>query len=145
MVAYSFKRFFVPKIDAGLKNHTIRADRKRHARPGELVQMQHGPRFRPVRFGESPCLFANPIRLNFTDSAPGVFVEHIGRINDALWARGQEWNALGAGEYRNRFAQSDGFDDWEAMARFWWDEHRAKTFEGVIIGWVPLPDVRAAA
>jgi uncharacterized protein YqfB (UPF0267 family) len=39
MVAYSFKARFVEPILAGTKTQTIRADRKRHARPGEDLQL----------------------------------------------------------------------------------------------------------
>lgn len=39
MVAYSFRKRFGPPILAGTKAQTIRADRKRHARPGEEVQL----------------------------------------------------------------------------------------------------------
>jgi hypothetical protein len=46
MVAYSFKSFFAPQIIAGLKCQTVRADRRRHARPGEAVQLYTGMRTR---------------------------------------------------------------------------------------------------
>ena len=35
VVSYSFKRQFIDPIKRGTKRQTIRADRKRHARPGE--------------------------------------------------------------------------------------------------------------
>ena len=44
MVAYSFKRLFVPAIEAGTKRQTIRGPRKRHARVGEPVQLYQGMR-----------------------------------------------------------------------------------------------------
>ena len=44
MVAYSFKARFVPLIREGLKTQTIRAQRSRHARPGELIQLFSGMR-----------------------------------------------------------------------------------------------------
>jgi hypothetical protein len=133
MVAYNFKVRFVENIRAGLKAHTIRSDRKRHSRPGELMQLQHGSRFKPVRIGVAPCLFATPIRLDF--ARPLVSIEYIDRINDHLWNRSAEWRADGEAEYLNRFARSDGFEDFADMARFWKAEHKTETFEGVIIGW----------
>ena len=44
MVAYSFKRRFREPILAGSKQQTIRADRKRHARRGEALQLYTGMR-----------------------------------------------------------------------------------------------------
>ncbi|MEJ0016825.1 MAG: ASCH domain-containing protein [Acetobacteraceae bacterium] len=44
MVAYSFKRDFAAPILAGIKRQTIRADRRRHARPGEVLQLYTGMR-----------------------------------------------------------------------------------------------------
>ena len=49
MVAYSFKKQFGPPILAGTKAQTIRADRKRHVRSGELVQLYTGMRTRQCR------------------------------------------------------------------------------------------------
>lgn len=55
MVAYSYKARFVEPIRLGLepgpwipgmKRQTIRADRKRHARPGEEIQHYRGMRTR---------------------------------------------------------------------------------------------------
>jgi hypothetical protein len=42
MVAYSFNPIFVGPILAGTKRQTIRAERKRHARPGEAMQLYTG-------------------------------------------------------------------------------------------------------
>lgn len=44
MVAYSFQKRFVEPIRSGRKRQTIRADRKRHARPGEVLQLYSGMR-----------------------------------------------------------------------------------------------------
>lgn len=57
MVAYSFKRQFGPPILAGTKGGTIRNDRKRHARPGEELQLYHGMRTK------SCTLIANHIAI----------------------------------------------------------------------------------
>jgi hypothetical protein len=46
VVAYSFRQQFRPPILAGTKRQTIRADRKRHARPGEQLQLYTGMRTR---------------------------------------------------------------------------------------------------
>ena len=47
MVAYSFKKRFVPKIEDRSKSQTIRSERTgrtRHARPGERIQLYFGMR-----------------------------------------------------------------------------------------------------
>ena len=46
MVAYSFKARFAEPILAGTKLHTVRAPRKRDARPGEELQLYRGMRTR---------------------------------------------------------------------------------------------------
>lgn len=45
MSAYNFKARYVPHIRSGRKRHTIRAEgKRRHARPGERVQLYTGMR-----------------------------------------------------------------------------------------------------
>lgn len=73
MVAYSFKQRFAPQIIAGLqtgplvvgmKRQTIRADRKRHARPGEELQLYTGMRTRSCQLlGRTTCTAVAPVRL----------------------------------------------------------------------------------
>ena len=123
MVAYSFKKQFGPPILAGTKAQTIRADRKRHARPGELVQLFTGMRTRQCRLlGEALCLSVWPIRMALRDDI--VFA------NDG-WIR--TLDDLDA------FARRDGFQDWSQMVAFWADEHPGvDVFEGVLIRWQPL-------
>lgn len=74
MVAYSFKAQFVEPIRAGLglptepqirpKRQTIRADRKRHARPGEELQLYRGMRTRQCfLIGRAACTEVTKIRI----------------------------------------------------------------------------------
>ncbi|HEX5933764.1 MAG TPA: ASCH domain-containing protein [Pseudorhizobium sp.] len=58
MVAYGFKAFFAPQIETGVKRQTVRANRKRHARPGEMLQLYQGMRTRHCRkiVPDRPCL-----------------------------------------------------------------------------------------
>ncbi|MFB0490244.1 uncharacterized protein YqfB (UPF0267 family) [Methylobacterium sp. OAE515] len=131
MVAYSFKKQFGPPILAGTKAQTIRADRKRHARPGEMVQLFTGMRTRQCRrLGESQCVEVLPVRLVFSKRAAAELMQVGERY---LITSGQ----------MDAFAQADGFADLEAMARFWWAEHPPEggnilTFEGALIRWQPL-------
>lgn len=123
MVAYSFKKRFGPPILAGTKAQTIRADRKRHARPGELVQLFTGMRTRQCqRLGEARCVEVLPIRM---DLIVGLVVAGDG------WIR--EIRDLHA------FARQDGFEDWWELVAFWVSEHPGvELFEGVLIRWEPL-------
>ena len=130
MVAYSFKKQFGPPILAGTKAQTIRAHRKRHARPGEMVQLFTGMRTRQCRrLGESRCVEVLPVRLVFTDRGiPEAF-----QVNGA--PIGPRAMAL--------FAVADGFADLNDMRRFWWAEHPPAegdtlVFEGVLIRWQAL-------
>lgn len=125
MVAYSFKGRFAEPILAGTKRQTIRADRKRHARPGEELQLYTGMRTRSCRLiGRAPCTFVGSIRID---------VEH-GRIESL--GTGTAWTTL---EEIDLFAQRDGFADWRDMARFWAAEHPdLPVFSGVLIQWGEL-------
>ena len=130
MVAYSFKKQFGPPILAGTKAQTIRADRKRHARPGELVQLFTGMRTRQCRrLGEAPCVAVWPIELHLRD---GIVFANGG------WIRTEE--------DLDAFARQDGFCDWSAMVAFWAAEHPGvEVFEGVLIRWQPLAPIAEAA
>jgi uncharacterized protein YqfB (UPF0267 family) len=131
MVAYSFKKQFGPPILAGTKAQTIRADRKRHARPGEMVQLFTGMRTRQCRrLGESQCVEVLPVRLVFSKRAAAELMQ----VGERYLVTSSQMDA---------FAQADGFANLEAMARFWWAEHTPEggnvlTFEGVLIRWQPL-------
>lgn len=142
MVAYSFKKQFGPPILAGTKAHTIRADRKRHARPGEELQLYTGMRTKHCRLvARVPCIAVEPVRLRFSRRGPSELFE-VGGV------------PLSPREMV-RFAYADGFDGLDAMARFWWAEHPPEegdtlNFTGVVIRWTPLApadalDIGAAA
>lgn len=125
MVAYSFKARFAPPILAGTKRQTIRAERKRHARPGEQLQLYTGMRTRSCKLiGRAPCLSVTSIRLDFQ-------VRRVESLDTGTaWTTAEETDA---------FAVSDGFADWNAMAAFWAAEHPGiDLFSGVMIRWAPL-------
>lgn len=140
MVAYSFKPFFAPQIETRAKTQTVRANRRRHARPGEALQLFVGMRTRNCRklFGIDPtCLFVSPINIQTNTLVGGIAsIEIDGRVlhRDEIEA----------------FAQADGFAPEhinaldcgmtgktarENMGRFWLDNHGAGSFQGVLIGW----------
>lgn len=121
MVAYSFKPQFVEPILVRTKRQTIRADRKRHARPGEELQLYTGMRTKHCKLiGRATCIGPEPIKLLFY----GYGAIEIGarRITSP--------NAL------NGFARDDGFADWDEMKAFWFDVHRVvDEFNGILIRW----------
>ena len=139
MVAYGFKKQFVDPILSGLGNYewidgniprpkrqTIRAvGKRRHARPGETIQLYTAMRTRQCRkLGEARCISVQPIKLFIGPASIGVDID---------------------GEYfcgatrTKEFAQSDGFADVEAMIRFWMENHPgAREFSGMLIKWEPL-------
>jgi len=139
MVAYSFKERFVEPIKAGLefiplsptaKRHTIRADRRRHVRPGELVQLYKGMRTKHCELiGVGICTWVAPIYMELAPGGQGGKVtimrtdaDYIGQTQDEL----------------NRFAKGDGFADWADLLTFWAKEHPGQSeFLGVIINWEP--------
>lgn len=123
MVAYSFKRRFVDPILEGTKRQTIRADRRRHARPGEELQLYTAMRTKSCRLiAKARCLSVEPVLLFFI--GPPLIV--VGTVRDPQ-------------PHPDDFAMADGFADWGEMHDFWRTEHfDPAEFEGVIIKWEPL-------
>ncbi len=143
MVAYSFQQRFVTPIQVGLgkiehipgtefvpKRQTIRAvGKRRHARPGETVQLYRGMRTRQCfKIGDGCCKSIEPIQI-FLKGASIVFPDR------------QDRTIQGAA--LDFFAQDDGFKDWPEMRQFWLDEHgeecaRLGPFTGLLIKWEPI-------
>lgn len=143
MVAYSFKKQFAGQIQLGLKAHTIRGDRARHAKPGERVQLYSGMRTKYcVKLIPDPiCLSVQPVEILITlfDGEP-----NLGRVKiDGETLLAYDMEAL---------AKSDGFDPEyfrhvvkgrlietasASMAQFWYDGHGLGVFHGFLIAWQP--------
>ena len=138
MVAYSFKKQFIPMIETGEKRQTVRADRRRHARPGEAVQLYFGMRTKQCR----KILTPDPI------------CERLGKIN--IWVDSVMLaccTILVDGEVLDdqqveQFAWADGFrkyqdkSAYEMMMQFWFNEHGPGWFDGVVIYWQPFGDLK---
>src|SRR5262245_27727445 len=123
MVAYSFQKRFVEPILGGSKGGTIRADRRRHARPGEELQLYTGMRTKQCRMiARKRCVTVEPIILDF--GFPRI-------------STGCGW--IVAPHRLDVLAQFDGFIDFEEMAVFWETKHGAVRFTGQHIRWLPLP------
>lgn len=137
MVAYSFKERFVAPIEVGLgreitgpttvdfpapKLQTIRAHgKRRHARPGEILQLYYAMRTKQCRLiGVAKC----------TDVLPIIIWPQTG----AIMLDGK----LLTSRQLNRFAQSDGFVSIIDMMAFWQEEHPGDKFEGVCVRWEPI-------
>lgn len=151
MVAYSFDRRFAPAIVAGLKRQTIRALRKRHARPGERLQLYTGMRSRDCRLlrDDVVCTRLDEITIDLRaladvdDPADAAMLERVARRP----ALGVVVNGMPvAMAARDAFAARDGFDGWmleidqplspwAAMVLFWMATHGPGRFDGVIISW----------
>lgn len=126
MVAYSFKQRFVDPIRAGTKRQTIRADRKRHARPGEQLQLYRGMRTKQCELiGRAECIEVVKITILFDDA------------DDE--AEGFVLPGFGFPGGLNGFAIADGFASWGEMKAFWRENHPGvNEFHGTLIMWGDL-------
>ncbi|TKD17936.1 ASCH domain-containing protein [Rhodobacter capsulatus] len=122
MVAYSFQKRFAPKIIDGSKRQTIRSQRKRHARPGELLQLFTGMRTVHCKkiVPDVRCIGADPICIEFDTEGKIVSIE----------VDGSEVADVDA------FAVADGFEAAFDMAGFWVMSHGLmQRFRGTLISW----------
>lgn len=116
MVAYSFQARFAECIVSGhpvtgvIKRQTIRANRRRHARPGEALQLYVGMRTKACRkiIPDPVCVAVKPIRIGF-QSRTITFDD----------------GGILLGGACDDFARDDGFLDLEDMAAFWRAQHGA--------------------
>lgn len=135
MVAYSFNPRFVEPIRQGVKTQTIRANgRRRHARPGELLQLYTGMRTQHCRriLPDVPCLMVMAIEIAFRQGEiTRVRVDGIPCLD------------------LDAFAIRDGFADAVDMWSFWRDHHPETLeagFYGVVIEWArPAETMQVAA
>lgn len=123
MVAYSFKKRFVEPIRTGVKPHTIRAYRRRHARPGEEIQAYCGMRTKWCFLIARPmCSRVGSIEI---DLGGLVTIDRSEVIEDRAEL--------------DFFSIKDGFVSWDDMVTFWRKNHPGvHWFKGVIIFWHPL-------
>lgn len=129
MVAYSFNPRFETPIREGWKTQTIRATGgKRHARPGEMIQLYCGLRTAQARkiVPDVRCTDVMAVEITFARFPEGSPV--IDRIvTDGVQVRDAD-----------AFAVRDGFTDADDMAAFWKAHHPdalAAGFKGVLIEW----------
>ena len=104
------------------KRQTIRANgKRRHARPGEQIQLYTGMRTKHCRkIGDAECKSVHEIDMEIGKHT--LYVEIDGR-------------AMKGGRIHD-FARQDGFEHGEDMLQFWQTEHRGVThFDGSLIKW----------
>lgn len=126
MVAYSFNRRFIPGIEGGTKRQTIRAEgKRRHARPGEPMQIYFGMRTRHARkiIADPVCVGVDKVEIVVSGAAPaniaGIVVNGVPLPRIAF----------------NRFAITDGFASIADFGAYWFETHGEGRFHGVMIRW----------
>lgn len=138
---YGFKARFVVPIEMGTKQQTIRrlrAGRSRHARLGDLLQLNTGSRYKPRRIGLARCLGSWAVGLDFAGDRLLTASDHeLSSLTVGEWTKvdlgGPTWQAPAD---LDRFAVRDGFADWSDLREFWRVEHDAPSlFIGVMIVW----------
>lgn len=131
MVAYSFKPQFEAALRSGDKAQTIRAlGKRRHARPGEMVQVYIGMRTANCRLlFQSECVEVVPITLDKSEPT-GQFI-----MGKPLWDVILNGSALSIDEI-HQLALADGFPNRHAFYQFFEDR---LPFEGVLIRWKTPP------
>lgn len=120
MPAYNFQKQFAPLVESGEKRQTIRVfGKRRHARPGESLQLYTGMRTKACRKLVDPdpvCTFAAVVYICRGIGYPAVLIA------------GHETPDPDA------FARADGFDDFCAMLD-WFGKWDGLPFDGVLIKW----------
>lgn len=137
MVAYSFAAQFIEPVSSFAKLQTVRGFRRRHARPGEPIQLYTAMRTRQCRKLVDP----DPICLDVRH----VVFELEARLATKHWLRSIEIEGVALNNDEiDAFAFADGFGQpdkpWRSrawMGRFWIEQHGPGTFEGVLIRWQP--------
>lgn len=116
MVAYNFQTRFAPAVESGEKTTTFRVlGKRRHARPGEMLQLYTGMRQKGCRLLRTvPCRAALPLVIDRHGMVLGG-------------------SRLTAGEV-DALAKSDGFASGEDMIQWVKDTHGVPA-EGVLIEW----------
>lgn len=134
MVAYSFNPRFEMPIREGWKTQTIRAmGRRRHARPGEMLQLYVGLRTAQCHLilPEVRCTDVMKVVISFDGDGA---IERV--ITDGVPVRDLD-----------AFAVRDGFTDIDDMSEFWRREHGpVGLWYGLIIEWArPVAAMGVAA
>jgi hypothetical protein len=132
VVAYSFAKQFVTPILEGQKRQTIRGSRKRHARPGDELQLYTGLRTKHAKLiGKYRCTRVSHITLRFRPDRglrEGVLI--------APPEIDRDLTVFQTPEQLDAFAHMDGFQSWEYLKKFW-ELHNGigEAWSGTLIEW----------
>ena len=127
MVAYNFQSQFVEPIRDGTKVQTIRQiGKRRHARPGDSLQLYTGMRTSRCHkiISDPECIAAVPIEIR------------IGRL-DLIDRITIGRSVLSVHADLEAFARNDGFASLQAMSDYWRASYGEPIFTGLLIAWQP--------
>lgn len=123
---FKFQDWLVPKVETGTKRCTIRAERKRLAKVGDVAVLEcwsgRPYRSKPRRIGESSLINVKPIRVNAWEGRK----EGIQIIFDGVELIGAEARQL---------AIDDGFESLQHFADFF---RPRLPFTGHFYEWQPI-------
>jgi hypothetical protein len=123
MVAYSFQDRFADAVQSGRKSQTIRANgKRRHARPGEKLQLYTGMRTKTCR----------KLRDAICHDACMILIDR----DRVVTFQPQEFLDP------EQVARLDGFASWPDM-RDWFDATHGLPFRGTMIRWLVPPATKA--
>lgn len=120
MVAFNFKPDFVTLIECGIKVQTIRGGLR--CGPGDKMQLFTGQRTKQCqRIGEAVCVESFPVMFRDTSF-------HTGRNQKVL--------QVSCPDELQKFAEADGFQNWDQCEAFFRD-HYEFPFTGFVHRWDP--------
>jgi hypothetical protein len=124
MPAYNFKPRFIEPIKAGTKTQTIRpVGRRRHARPGERIQLYTGMRTSVCK----KILERDPICI----SVQSCVLDFRGRVRPVIVVDGRQLSFANMIE----FAKRDGFDSLKEMGEMFCEIYGPLRDGMVVIRW----------
>lgn len=123
MIVLTFQPRFAPLVESGRKLHTIRGERKKPIKPGDLLSLRQWtgrPYMSPQRLlrQPTPCIAVTPIRVSWTDTGRPILLDV-----DILTP--DQATALAIG---------DGFASSADMVA-WFERTHGLPFHGVLIRW----------
>lgn len=134
MVVLLFEHRFIDAIMSGAKVHTIRQERKRYVRRGDVLSLRcwEGKAYRSKQrvLFEGPCLQTWLVTLT---KRMAVLVPSHANAELVSFRR----------EQLEAFARSDGFDTWRDM-RHYWEAAGGLEYAHRLICWAPHPLLEAA-
>ena len=122
MPAYNFQPRFADAVESGAKTQTIRKTR-RGAKPGDTAYLYTGQRTKACRkIGEGRLISVFPISIDriFGAKDPAIFNHTCRQLTQ---------------EEADFFAQLDGFEDAQALYK-WFDENHGLPFTGYVHKWI---------